>query len=275
MATPQDAMQTQINRRRWSAPTEVERFRAASGWIDWSERALVPRLTEEYAGGAVLDIGIGGGRTVPLLTARTKEYVGIDFVPELVEAARRRFPGFDIRDGDARALEFPDASFDIVFFSINGIDAISHVDRATALREIRRVLKPSGTFLYSTHNYDGPGRHERPSSPPPGSWRHPRSSALAVVRRVTHHRQAVANYRELRRHATSGPGWEVTTSGDHDFGILVHYVSPSLAVDELRSAGFAGPVELWDDVEGTQITNDPQRLRRAWYLNIVARCSER
>ena len=42
--------------------------RPLEGWIDRSERVLLERITKEYVGGDVLDVGVGGGRTVPLLS---------------------------------------------------------------------------------------------------------------------------------------------------------------------------------------------------------------
>ena len=119
------------NRKVWAHVGEVARFASAQGWIDRSERVLLERITKEYVGGDVLDVGVGGGRTVPLLRRSAASYVGIDFVPELVTAASKRFPDADIRIGDARHLDFPDASFDLAVFSINGIDAISHSDEGS------------------------------------------------------------------------------------------------------------------------------------------------
>ena len=150
------------NRKVWAHVGQVARFASAQGWIDRSECAILKSISNEYVGGDVLDVGVGGGRTVPLLSPSAARYVGIDFVPELVTAANKRFPDADIRVGDARHLDFPDESFDLAVFSINGIDAISHSDRAIALREIRRVLRPTGAFVFSTHNSEGPGPRERP-----------------------------------------------------------------------------------------------------------------
>ncbi|HEY7628099.1 MAG TPA: class I SAM-dependent methyltransferase, partial [Ilumatobacteraceae bacterium] len=170
------------NRDVWSQPRQVAWFAAAQGFVDASERVLVERLGREYAGGDVLDVGVGGGRTVPLLRSWAGRYVGIDYLPELVAAARHRYPDADLRVGDARQLEFPDGSFDVALFSINGLDAVSHEDRASALGEIRRVLRPTGTFVFSSHNADGPGPSERPWNIPSVSIRQPRSSLRAAAR---------------------------------------------------------------------------------------------
>jgi len=260
------------NRKVWAHVGEVARFASAQGWIDRSERVLLERITKEYVGGDVLDVGVGGGRTVPLLSRSAASYVGIDFVPELVTAASKRFPDADIRIGDARHLDFPDASFDLAVFSINGIDAISHSDRGIALREIRRVLRPSGAFVFSTHNSEGPGPRERPWSMPPVSVHQPRSSARTVLRRVIRFRTSMTNYRASVAMNEVGPDWMITSSGAHDFGLVVHYTSESALQAELRASGFAGSIELWDDRAGLPVGRArPQRLW--WYFNVLARCS--
>lgn len=259
------------NRSVWAQQQEVQRFAAAGGWIDRSERVLLERLLADGAQAELLDIGVGGGRTVPLLAPRVARYVAIDFVPELVAAAKNRFPNVDIRVGDARQLEFSDASFDVVVFSINGLDAISHEDRGQALHEIRRVLKPTGTFVFSSHNSDGPGPRERPWTLPPVTFRQPRSSAITLMRRVAKFPTSLRNYRRLKSMSARGPGWQVALSGAHDFGLVVHYITAAGLESELREAGFSGEVELWDDRAGLPAAAArPQK--RWWYFNIVAHC---
>jgi SAM-dependent methyltransferase len=270
--TPAGRDPESANRKAWTDVGQIARFASAAGFIDRSERAIFGRIAADFASGEVLDIGVGGGRTVPLLAPTARRYVAVDFVPQLVEAASHRFPGVDIRLGDARALDFPDASFDLVVFSINGLDAIAHADRAVALREIRRVLRPSGAFVFSTHNLDGPGPRERPWSIPPISVRQPRSSARTLLRRITKFRTSMANYRSSVALNERGPDWTVTVSGAHEFGLVVHYTTASAVQSELRDAGFDGAIELWDDREGLP-AGEARPQRRWWYFNIVARCS--
>lgn len=260
-----------VNRAVWSQASEVARFTKAHGWIDPSERKLIERVTVEMPEADVLDIGIGGGRTFPLLAPRSRSYVAIDFIPALVEAALERFPAADIRSGDTRDLDFDDGQFDLVLFSSNGLDSVGHADRATALAEIRRVLRPGGVFLFSTHNFDGPGRADRPWGLPPMTVRQPRSSARALVRRASHGPRSLANFRALHGLGESGPGWAVDTSGAHDFGILVHYISRALLADELRVAGFGGAVEIWDDRLG--VAADESATKRCWYFNVLVKSS--
>jgi len=105
-------------------------------------------------GMAILDIGVGGGRTTPALTEIAGRYVGIDYSQAMVEACKKRFPSLEFRHCDARELsQFGDDEFDAVVFSFNGIDVITDdAGRARCLKEIARVLKPGGIYVFSSHN---------------------------------------------------------------------------------------------------------------------------
>src|SRR5262249_11469211 len=105
-------------------------------------------------GMAILDIGVGGGRTTPHLSGISGRYVGVDYSKAMVETCRRRFPTLEFRNCDATDMrQFADSAFDAVVFSFNGIDSIrSGEGRARCLAEISRVLTPEGIFIFSSHN---------------------------------------------------------------------------------------------------------------------------
>jgi len=82
----------------------------------------------------------------------------------------------------------------------------------------------------------------------------------------------MTNYRESVAMTEVGPDWMVTSSGAHDFGLVVHYTTASALEAELRASGFDGAIELWDDRAGLPAGRArPQRLW--WYFNVLARCS--
>lgn len=122
------------------------------------ERAIFDAIGPALKHCRLLDLGVGGGRTTHELIRRCDHYVGADYAEPMVAACRSKFAdqilNHDVRFevADARALPFADASFDVVFFSFNGIDLVGADSRATALAECRRVLRPGGHFVYSSHN---------------------------------------------------------------------------------------------------------------------------
>jgi len=103
---------------------------------------------------AILDLGVGGGRTTPFLAQKASSYVGVDYIPAMIEECRRKFPALEFKVADAANLSaFADASFDAVVFAFNGIDfVIPDSARMRCLQHIRRVLKPGGVVVFSSHN---------------------------------------------------------------------------------------------------------------------------
>jgi SAM-dependent methyltransferase len=105
-------------------------------------------------GSRVLEIGVGGGRVSGYLLQRASSYTGVDYAPRMVEACRQKYPAADFRVADASDLSaFSDGSFDNVVMAFNTIDClVPDSARARCLTEIRRILKPSGGMIFSSHN---------------------------------------------------------------------------------------------------------------------------
>ena len=107
-----------------SAPFE----RVAGTLADMHERVV------ETMGGAAgttwLDVGCGTGELAFMAAATGADVTACDLAPNLVETARRQAAerGLEIpfEVGDAEALPYGDASFDIVTSSIGAIFAPNH-----------------------------------------------------------------------------------------------------------------------------------------------------
>lgn len=115
-----------------------------------SYRALYRELAARVPGKRVLDYGCGHGMHAEAIAKMgAKEVVGIDLSEESLALARERIRRARLegtvtfRAMDAEALEFPDASFDIVFDG----GAFSSLDIRKAYREIARVLAPRGLLI--------------------------------------------------------------------------------------------------------------------------------
>ena len=93
------------NLQRYSDPTVVDHYEKAAG-LEPCEEIIFDHWLKP--GMAILDIGVGGGRTAPRLSQLSSRYVGIDYAKGMVAACKRRFPHLDFRHGDATDLgEFP------------------------------------------------------------------------------------------------------------------------------------------------------------------------
>lgn len=92
-----------------------------------------------------LDIGTGAGAFAFALAPLVREVVGVDIVPELLAEGRKRAPAnVELIEGDATALPFERASFDVVVTA----RTLHHVHRPElVLAEAVRVLRPGGTML--------------------------------------------------------------------------------------------------------------------------------
>ncbi len=110
-------------------------------------------LIDKYFSGKVLDLGCGVGRTTKYLADNGFDVLGVEIVEDMVMRAKQIYPKVKFDVGDACKMKYKDGTFDIVFFSFNGLDYIyPEGRRVVALKEIERVLKKGGYFIYSSHN---------------------------------------------------------------------------------------------------------------------------
>jgi arsenite methyltransferase len=103
-------------------------------------------------GETVLDIGCGAGVDgiiAAKMVGPSGRVTGIDLVPEMLARAREnarlaRVANVTFQESSGEQLPFPATSFDVVIS--NGVFNLV-VDKAKALSEVFRVLKPEGRFL--------------------------------------------------------------------------------------------------------------------------------
>jgi SAM-dependent methyltransferase len=116
------------------------------GWVPLGDRRI-------------LEVGSGRGGELAWmrdLGASPRNLAGIDLLPDRVEAAKRAFPEFDLRAGNAEHLPYADASFDLVL-AITVFSSIFDAGMAANVaHEIVRVLRPGGALLWYDFRYDNP-----------------------------------------------------------------------------------------------------------------------
>ncbi|MGB3177124.1 MAG: class I SAM-dependent methyltransferase [Albidovulum sp.] len=105
----------------------------------------------DLSGAQVLDVGSGrgGGASYVHRYLRPKRTVGCDFAHSAIKFCENTYshiPGLEFREGNAMALPFADSSFDVV---LNVESSHCYPDRPAFLREVFRVLRPGGHFLYT------------------------------------------------------------------------------------------------------------------------------
>ena len=108
----------------------------------------------------ILDVGCGGGATVNRLAAMAPNgtVCGIDYADGSLAVSRRTNAALmargrvDIRKASVSELPFANGTFDLA----TAIETHYYwPDLAGSMREIRRVLKPSGTFIMIAESYAG------------------------------------------------------------------------------------------------------------------------
>jgi demethylmenaquinone methyltransferase/2-methoxy-6-polyprenyl-1,4-benzoquinol methylase len=110
--------------------------------IGWRKQLVAAVARQNPA--RILDLACGSGDVTSMLRAALPktQVIGLDFSrPLLAQAKARGLP--ELAEADALQLPFSDGSFDAVTIAF-GLRNFS--DRAAGLKEIGRVLKPSGVF---------------------------------------------------------------------------------------------------------------------------------
>jgi SAM-dependent methyltransferase len=127
-----------------TAASDVSEFGNLEANLRFLEQSDLLRPTSR-----ILEIGSGRGTLLHELLKRGFEAVGVETSEDRVAEARDRFQDLPIRVTSGTGLPFPDGTFDLVL----SFDVFEHIaDSDAHVREVRRVLKPAGWYLFQTPN---------------------------------------------------------------------------------------------------------------------------
>ncbi|HVU92981.1 MAG TPA: class I SAM-dependent methyltransferase [Jatrophihabitans sp.] len=167
------AATARANRRWWDA--DADAYHAEHGeflgvadfvWCPENLREQDARLLGDVAGRRVLEVGCGSAMCSRWLAARGARPVAFDISAGMLRHARlgARRTGVDVPlvQADAEALPFADSVFDLAFTAFGAVAFVS--DSARVMREVARVLRPGGRWVFATTH---PTRWVFPDDPGP------------------------------------------------------------------------------------------------------------
>ena len=122
---------------------------------DSNARIIVGSL-KNISGGRVLDVATGDGDFISMLKKTLRDYdsfIGIDVSGKEIEAAKKSMgEAVEFFEMNAENIEFEDGCFDTVCMA----NSLHHLDDVgLVLGEMKRVLKPGGTFMLQEMFCDG------------------------------------------------------------------------------------------------------------------------
>ena len=128
----------------WSSP---------AGRIRLEKRCRLFRSLLKGNQNNVLEIGCGTGLFTECIAHTDNQIYAIDISKDLLDKARKRVPSNVIFKVDnAHCSDFENACFDYIL----GSSILHHLEVGPALKEIFRLLKPGGEFLFTEPNMLNP-----------------------------------------------------------------------------------------------------------------------
>ncbi|MBN1199282.1 MAG: class I SAM-dependent methyltransferase [Bacteroidales bacterium] len=229
------------------------------------EQMIIDTMGDQLPKWKMLDIGIGAGRTTRHFAPRVKEYLGVDYVPGMIEVVKRKFPHpephvkFEVADIQSMP-QIPDSSVDFCLFSFNGLDCNPYEERMKGLSEISRMLKPGGYFLFSTHNL----------------------LAIDVIFEIEKTKNPVklgySIFKRILLHLMLGPVNKLKQKDHiyirdaaHLFRVKHMYHKPAEVISQLKQVGFT-EIRMFDYPECNEITGrDPATITDSAFVFFLAK----
>ncbi|WP_144143190.1 class I SAM-dependent methyltransferase [Paraburkholderia sp. BCC1884] len=258
-----------VNRVAWNSADAARVFTLDKTYSDLGEQAAFEWLAPRCAGEPLLDIGVGTGRTIPLMTAISNDYTGIDYTQKLLDMAKTRHPQRDLRHMDARDMStLQSGHYGLAEFSWNGIDCVDYSDRTKILEEMYRVVRPGGYLLFSSHNRGGPGYQENIWQLLPHFSVNPLKLGWRTLRSMRRFQLGTLNYvRNMKLNRDYG-GYAVKTAAAHNFGIVIVYTTLPEQRRQLAQVGLHCDA-VFGSTEGNRIDDDVDESD-TWWFHFIA-----
>ncbi len=234
-------------------------FSTASPITDENALRMIVDAGRPQPTDTVLDVACGGGIVVCAFAPHVQHATGIDMTPAMLEragrlAGDRNISNVTFDQGDAQALPYPDATFNIV---VTRFSFHHFLDPLAVLREMRRVAAPGGRIVVAD-------MYASEDNTKAAEW-----NRLEKLRDPSHVR--CLSLTELRGLFTAAALSEPEASFyelDDDVNNLLARSFPNPGDDAKIIAIFA--TSATDDRLGIPVRRDGTRLRYAYPVAILA-----
>lgn len=248
-----------INIKTFNNPKESFEYDVDNiDYLQKSEKIILCAIMPYINNRSILDIAIGGGRTTKHLLKISDNYIGTELAPNLLQKAKKKFPDINIIKNDYRDLsQFNTSQFNFIFLSYNGLDYVNHQERLLVLREIKRILKPHGYFVFSSHT--------QRQKMAPFRFKFKRN----LIKMVKHNTVSLRNYLRLKNYQEFHYHYSYTNNSGHRYGLLTYGISCSNQITQLREIGFHNFIYCIDNY-GNVLKNDKHSDNCSWIYYCVS-----
>ena len=152
----------EYTKKQYNLDANIKRYSEAIEDVGlWeSERKIFQKYINKND--KILDLGCGAGRTtINLFKDGYTNIIGLDIADKLIEFANyysnNNNLNIEFVVGDATKLSYDDNTFNVVIFSFNGMQCVPGLEnRRNVLKEVYRVLKPGGYYIFTAHDRHDP-----------------------------------------------------------------------------------------------------------------------
>ena len=147
---PTFAESANVNQEKYQLRSRIQTYDSRKKYFSRRYRRQLRDIRAFKAGGTLLDVGCKIGAFLTEARAAGFQTAGVEMNRECAEYAQSQL-GLDVFNGRLDQAGFADGAFDVVTL----YDVLEHVpELQLLLREIRRILKPTGLLVVQSPNID-------------------------------------------------------------------------------------------------------------------------